>query len=190
MKSGCAGLQRYVFFFPPPRRSLSHLCRCRINIDNSQVYTYTQSCIQQPTAFHLETFSLDHVFETPELITSLYNHSMSRQTSASSSSSPSTSKSIKQTERQSSILFLRLSAAAEYFTMNSTLMNHPEPVLADIILDPFLFNILPRTLVPTVGFVVFVALVSWILGVKVVRPWLTALVGVDADGREKEKKIQ
>lgn len=151
------------------------------------VYIHTKSRTQQPTAFHLETFSVGHVFETPELIISLYNHSMSRQTSSQSSSSPSTSKSTKQTERQSSVLFLRLSAAADYFTMNSTLMDHPEPVLTDIILDPFLFNILPRTLVPTVGFVVFVALVSWILGVRVVRPWLTALVQVNDDGSEKKK---
>lgn len=148
--------------------------------------------IQQPTAFHLETFSLPHVFETPELIASLYNYSMSRQ------SLPNPIKEQEHhtaTERESSVLFLRISAAAEYFTINSTLMNHPKPVLTDLILDPFLFNVLPRTLVPTVGFVVLVAVVSWVLGAKVIRPWLTALVISDGEvlvspGSEVEKKVQ
>lgn len=108
---------------------------------------------------------------------------MSRQASPSSTAAKQTT-----TEHQASLLFLRVSAAADYFTTNRTLMDHPEPVLVDLILDPFVFNILPRTLVPTVGFVVLVALVSWVLGVQVVRPWLTALV--EADDGDGEKKTQ
>lgn len=144
--------------------------------------------IQQPTAFHLETFTLPHVFETPELIASLYNYSMSRQ----SFSNPIKQQHHSATERESPILFLRIYAAAEYFALNSTLMNHPEPVLTDLILDPFLFNVLPRTLVPTVGFVLLIAAVSWLLGAKFLRPWLTALVVSDGEelGCESEKKVQ
>ncbi|KAF3765455.1 hypothetical protein M406DRAFT_242463, partial [Cryphonectria parasitica EP155] len=123
----------------------------------------------QPTAFHLETHELPHVFDTPTLITSLYNYSMSRQFPLNAgnpqadthSYHPSTSSS------SSSVLFLRVSAAADYFTLNQTLMKTPEPVLADLILDPFVYNVLPRSLVPTVVYVVFVAAGSWVLATRV-----------------------
>ena len=147
--------------------------------------------VQQPTAFHLETYPLPTVFDTPELITSLYNYSMSRQPSPShhklddASASPSG-------ERQSSSLFLRIDAAAEYFTTNRTLMARPEPVAADIILDPFVLNVLPRTLVPTVGYVVLVAAVSWVLSTRLVMPWVRGLMvdGPDSAAAEQERKRQ
>lgn len=136
---------------------------------------------QQPTAFHLITYPLDTVFDTPELITSLYNYSMSRQTSPLSTPP----KSTRAPEHEASILFLRIFAAAEYFTTNATLMAHPEPVLVDIILDPFLGNVLPRTLAPTVGYIVVVALASWILASKLVGPRLKGLFGDDGAGVKK-----
>lgn len=105
---------------------------------------------------------------------------MSRQ--PPSSSSPP--KPATAPEHQSSILFLRISAAAEYFTTNATLMAHPEPVLVDIILDPFLGNVLPRTLVPTVVYIVAVAVASWVLASRLVVPELKALFG-EEDGVKK-----
>lgn len=137
----------------------------------------------QPTAFHLTTYPLDTVFDTPALITSLYNYSMSRQAPSSPSSPP---KPATAPEHQASILFLRISAAAEYFTTNATLMAHPEPVLVDIILDPFLGNVLPRTLVPTVLYIVAVAVTSWVLAWSVVVPGLKGLYS----GENAVKKTQ
>lgn len=60
-------------------------------------------------------------------------------------------------------------------------MQRPEPVLADVILDPFLLNVLPRTLLPTVGYVVLVAAASWVLASRLLMPWVRGLM-VDVDG--------
>lgn len=40
-------------------------------------------------------------------------------------------------------------------------MRNPPPVLVDIILDPFLLNILPRSLLPTVGYIVVVTAAAY-----------------------------
>ncbi|PSR79770.1 hypothetical protein BD289DRAFT_455699 [Coniella lustricola] len=153
----------------------------------------------QPTAFHLETYDLPTVFETPALITSLHNYSMTRQPSqdppSPASSQPSTTRqktawspasSTTGDDDESSILFLRISAAADYFTLNSALMHSPEPVVVDLILDPFLANVLPRSLVPTVGFIVLVVAASWVLARGVVVPYLTRLMAV-VDDEKKEQ---
>lgn len=140
---------------------------------------------QQPTAFHLTAHPLDEVFDNPELITSLHNYSMSRR-----QSSPSPHWDTKPAQREASIILLRLSAAADYFTLNQTLMQHPEPVLVDLILDPFLFNILPRSLVPTVGYVVLVAGVAWVLATRVVVPSLMRLVSIADEETHEDKKKQ
>lgn len=66
-------------------------------------------------------------------------------------------------EREASVLFLHVQAAADYFTDDINLMTHPPPVLVDLILDPFLYNVIPRTLVPTAGYLILVGFVTWFL---------------------------
>ncbi|KAK7733064.1 hypothetical protein SLS53_007581 [Cytospora paraplurivora] len=127
----------------------------------------------QPTDFHLETYTLPTVFDTPELITSLYNYSISRPPALATTT---TGAHPSSGERQSSVLFLRIDAAASYFSHDRALMEHPEPVVADIILDPFVYNVLPRTLVPTVGYVVLIAALSWVLSTLLVMPWVRGLM--------------
>ena len=61
----------------------------------------------------------------------------------------------------SSLLLLRISAAAEYYTLDQSLMENVPPVLVDIILDPYLLNVLPNSLLPTAGYIFLVAVVSW-----------------------------
>lgn len=46
-------------------------------------------------------------------------------------------------------LFLHVQSAADYFTLNDTLMKNVPRVHADLILDPFLMNVFPMSLVPT-----------------------------------------
>lgn len=46
-------------------------------------------------------------------------------------------------------------------------MSNVPPVYVDIILDPFIFNVLPQSLVPTVGYIVVVAIVSWFIAHQV-----------------------
>lgn len=79
------------------------------------------------------------------------------------------------------MLLLRIDAAADYFTTDRELMRRPEPVLADVILDPFVLNVLPRTLLPTVGYVILVAAASWVLAARLLMPWVRGLM-VDGDG--------
>ncbi|ROW00631.1 hypothetical protein VSDG_03265 [Cytospora chrysosperma] len=145
-----------------------------------------------PTEFHLETYTLPAVFEDPELTTSLYNYSMARQPSSPSSPPPPpTPKEDHQSSSPLSTLFLRVDAAADYFTTDRALMARPEPVLVDIILDPFVLNVLPRTLVPTVGYLVLVAALSWVLSTRLVMPWLRGLMveeSSEAEQQEERKK--
>lgn len=68
-----------------------------------------------------------------------------------------------------SVLFLRVRAAADYYTADKSLMQAVPPVAADVILDPFLWNVFPRSLVPTAGWIGVVSLVAlgvgwWIAG--------------------------
>ena len=63
-----------------------------------------------------------------------------------------------------SVLFLRIFAAADYFTLNTEMMKTVPQVTVDVILDPYLFNVLPRSLVPTLGWVAVVAAVGWVAG--------------------------
>jgi len=97
-----------------------------------------------------------------------------------------TPKSHGSGERRSSVLFLEVLAAADFFTTNTTLMQNPPPVNVDIILDPFIFNILPRSLLPTIGYIVVVAVVSFMTA-----QWTVAqLRAVIAESSSEQKKQQ
>ena len=68
-----------------------------------------------------------------------------------------------------SILFLRIYAAADYFTHDKELMKNVPPVSVEIILDPFLWNVFPVSLLPTAGYIVVVAIAGWFLSGYVSR---------------------
>ncbi|USW50119.1 Putative F-box domain, GPI-Mannosyltransferase II co-activator, Pga1 [Septoria linicola] len=110
----------------------------------------------QPTEFWLETFNLTHVFDTPHLIESLAAFAEEK-----SPSSPGTESA--QDHSLGSVLFLRVDAAADYFTTNKTLMVHPTPVDVDIILDPYLGNIFPASLVSTAVYIAVLAVLAFFL---------------------------
>lgn len=119
-----------------------------------------------------------------ELISSLAAYSESRLSEAASfeSITPDISKGFKVAEYGSdqvqSVLLIQVHTAADYYTTNKTLMNYVPPVLVDIILDPYLFNIFPRSLVPTAGFLVIVTIISWYLA-KYVAKWLQMVARTD-----------
>ncbi len=50
-------------------------------------------------------------------------------------------------------------------------MEHVPPVFVDIILDRYLLNILPRSLVPTGVYLVLVGISSWFIA-KYIAKWL------------------
>lgn len=62
-----------------------------------------------------------------------------------------------------SILFLQILTAADYFTVDKALMENPPPVEVDIILDPFLLNIFPRSLLPTAVYILIIAVCAWFI---------------------------
>ncbi|OAL01724.1 hypothetical protein IQ06DRAFT_127512 [Phaeosphaeriaceae sp. SRC1lsM3a] len=126
----------------------------------------------QPTDFWLDTFTIQQTFDTPELITSLAHYSQQLQESGCQLGDYS--QDIQPAAAQS-LLFLRVQAAATYYSANRTLMEHPEPVDVDIILDPFLLNILPRSLGPVAVYITAVAIGAWILSGYFYH-WLTSTV--------------
>lgn len=124
-----------------------------------------------PTDFWLETYTIAKVFDTPELLSSLASYSDQTHDLAAASKSAS----LKATGISQSILFLRIQAAASYFSTNRTLMEYPPPVDVDIILDPFLLNVLPRSLVPVAVYITFVAVAAWFVSGYTYR-WLLSEV--------------
>ncbi|KAF2084701.1 hypothetical protein K490DRAFT_17936, partial [Saccharata proteae CBS 121410] len=116
----------------------------------------------QPTSFWLDTHTITTVLETPDLVSALASYS------------ESIAESVLVTERSqtaeaSSSLFLQIRAAADFYTTNKTLMNSPPDVKVDVILDPFILNVLPRSLAPTGVYIVVVAVVAWFLSGVIAR---------------------
>ncbi|CAK7239067.1 MAG: hypothetical protein STHCBS139747_000489 [Sporothrix thermara] len=128
----------------------------------------------QPTAFTVEVFDLATVATTAELLASLDSFlgrlGTQPKPPGASSSAPSTTS------------LLRIVAAADFVAADRSAMRPGSvpPVLTDIILDPYLFNVLPRSLVPIVAAILAVAGVSAWLARRVILPGLQA---VAADGR-------
>ncbi|QKX60731.1 uncharacterized protein TRUGW13939_07877 [Talaromyces rugulosus] len=91
-----------------------------------------------------------------------------------------------------SVLFLRILAAADYYTANSTLMESVQPVKADIILDPFLLNVFPRSLVPTVIYALPVAVLVYFIGAYIAKTLSIAITtaGDDSSNKKEVKKDQ
>lgn len=82
-------------------------------------------------------------------------------------------------------MLLQILAAADYYTTNKTLMSDVPPVYVDIILDPYVFNLLPRSLLPTIGYVVVVAVLSWFLAWRIAG-WVRT-VAVEPDRSKKDQ---
>jgi hypothetical protein len=146
---------------------------------------------QQPTDFRLDTYTLQTVFDKPELITSLAQYSEGRQPDPIdlADQQPETTRQPKKPERNreglQSTLFLHIFAAADYYTMNKTLMEHVPPVFVDIILDPYLFNVFPRSLAPTAAYIVLLAIGSWYLS-KYISEWFQNSAQYSTDSAKKD----
>jgi hypothetical protein len=93
------------------------------------------------------------------------------------------------TSHSESVLFLRVFAAAEYVTADHTLMEEVPPVLVDIILDEYIFNILPRSLIPTIVWMGIVGFMAWWLGGWVVQGMLGFVISAgSSDGATKKRE--
>ncbi|KAK5938106.1 hypothetical protein PMZ80_009695 [Knufia obscura] len=124
----------------------------------------------QPTAFQIDTFTMAEAFETAELIISLTTYSYARHAQLSAAEIDALKANRFKTpggSDRSSVLFLRVQAAADYFSLNKTLMENVPPVHVDLILDPYLFNVFPISLLPTAGYIIVVAVSAWFISVVV-----------------------
>lgn len=136
------------------------------------------------------------MWDTPELINSLGEYSRSRQEGAEAAPDEQQPRlhqhqqAVDQAERSASVLFLRVLAAVDYFTTNASLMRDVPPVFADVILDPYLLGVLPRSLAPTAGYVAIVAVVSWLVASRIVVPWLRGVVAAETSSSSRAKKEQ
>ncbi|KAF2462313.1 hypothetical protein BDY21DRAFT_277974 [Lineolata rhizophorae] len=130
----------------------------------------------QPTQFWLDTFDLPTVFQTPELITSLADYSEVRQTIVplSAVDSPPEREPPLETAKPVSLLFLQLHAAADFYSSNQTLMRYPPPVDVDLILDPYILDVLPCSLAPTALYIIALGLGTYFLSGAITR-WLGAV---------------
>lgn len=139
------------------------------------------------------------MFDTTELISSLAAYSESRiqllektELAQANLHQPPSDLSRGEPER-SSVLFLRICTAADYFSSDESLMLHVPPVDVDIskrpicpklsshllsfshpVLDPYILNVLPRSLAPTVGYLVLVAVGSYFLS-DIIWNWFRSI---------------
>ncbi|KAF7556492.1 hypothetical protein G7046_g6287 [Stylonectria norvegica] len=126
----------------------------------------------QPTAFTLDVHDLDSVWATPELVQSLSSYAYAQQQDVSDQTrEPRVHKpsSEEKGEREASVMLLQVRAAAGYFTDDVALMKDPPPVLVDLILDPYLYNVLPVSLLPTIGYLVLVGVVTWFVARSIAK---------------------
>lgn len=128
---------------------------------------------------------LDTVWETPELISSLAEFSQSQQDQAEHHEPQiRTPTNADAGERHASVFLLRIRSEADYYSHNKSLMVNPRPVLTDIILDPYLANVIPESLVFTGAHVILVAIASFFIA-----RWIsTSLSSVATSKAEKVKK--
>ncbi|KAK4968681.1 hypothetical protein LTR66_011812 [Elasticomyces elasticus] len=125
--------------------------------------------MQQPTAFWLDTFPITSALDTPSLIQDLAAYAELRQ--LTDPYQDSVAQVTEEPAASTIALFLRIHAAADFYSTNQSLMLDPQPVLVDIILDPYLLNIFPRSLAPTAIYIGTLAIGSYFLSGALWR-WL------------------
>ncbi|KAL7803388.1 hypothetical protein V8C44DRAFT_344251 [Trichoderma aethiopicum] len=134
----------------------------------------------EPTDFSLDIYPLNTILSTPHLLQSLSQHATSL-----SLSNQQPQHHHHPSSDETSILLLRVLAAADYFSHHQSLMKDPPPVLVDLILDPYVYNVLPQSLVPTVCYLVVVGVASWFVA-RWAAGALAAIAGSDDRGKKQD----
>lgn len=66
-----------------------------------------------------------------------------------------------------------------------TLMNEVPPVYVDVILDPYVFNLLPRSLLPTIGYIIVVAILSWSMARRI-SSWIQSIAAEPSRDKKEQ----
>ncbi|MCJ1387251.1 hypothetical protein MMC18_000091 [Xylographa bjoerkii] len=149
----------------------------------------------QPTAFELSVHDPALVFRTPMLNSSVYEFLEAQHIKDRSGEKYQRNHSLADdsTKEIVSTLLLHVSAAADYYSRDTTLMRDGLLVDLDIILDPYLLNIFPQSLVPTAIYLIVLAVLSWAVS-GFVWQWLGLLAQPDGEdlqdqaGRSRKKQ--
>jgi hypothetical protein len=142
---------------------------------------------QQPTAFTLSTYTIPEVLEDRALSDALNSYlsaviTHNRQDGVSA---------VADTALEpDSVLLLRISAAADYFSLDQELMENVPPVLADIILDPFLGNVFPKSLVPTAAWIGIVSCMAVVLARWIATEFASVVSSTGVHEQANGKKVQ
>lgn len=154
MKLGFVGWRRY---FPLP---LPYWAGRK----DKQTKDRLTACLKQPTSFTLSTHTLEEITSDKASLAAISRFSNARLSSLPEPqrkpAQAHTSNRKDQSDRDTTILFLRIDAVADYFSLEESLMQAVPPVVVDIILDPFLGNVFPRSLVSTACWGLVVAVVA------------------------------
>lgn len=129
----------------------------------------------QPTSFGLEAYSSDQVFADAHLLTSLSNFSYARHAELQAEDILDLQQRQAMPDPESTFLFLQVTAAADYFSLNQTLMEAVPQVAVDIILDPYIFNVFPKSLLPTGLYLTLVAVAAWSLSTWLSRQFTASV---------------
>lgn len=143
----------------------------------------------QPTAFTLSTFTLRDALDDPSLLSAISVYASTRLDTKSYPVPHKPYAPVDPAPSPDSALFLRVRAAADFFSRDLSLMEAPPPVVADIILDPFLANIFPRSLVPTAAYVLVVAALALVVA-RFVWGQIQKTVHTAGTQQDQEKKAQ
>lgn len=138
----------------------------------------------QPTAFSLQAYDVNTVFGSSELLTSLSDFSYRRHDKLSEADRQLLQQRKTSPNADSTFLFLQVFAAADYYSLNSTLMATPPPVAVDIILDQYIFNVFPNSLLPTGLYLTLLATGAWFLS-----GWISTMFVNPPSAEQNSKKM-
>ncbi|KAL4967991.1 uncharacterized protein BDV14DRAFT_168828 [Aspergillus stella-maris] len=144
--------------------------------------------VQQPTSFDLETYTLSSILEDPALLSAISLYSSRLAIPPEGTTDPTSDPQKIPAPTSDSVLLLRISAAADYFSLDKELMQNVPPVLTDVILDPFLMNVFPRSLVPTAGWILVVAGFAVVIARWVAREFAGVVASAEGVADDKEGK--
>ncbi|KAL4821539.1 hypothetical protein BDW67DRAFT_150984 [Aspergillus spinulosporus] len=140
----------------------------------------------QPTAFTLSTYTIPEVLGDRALFDALNSYSAAVTPNRHGSVSAVADTVLE----PDSVLLLRISAAADYFSLDQELMENVPPVLADIILDPFLGNVFPKSLVPTAAWICVVSCIAVVLARWIATEFASVVSSTGVHEQADGKKVQ
>ncbi|PHH66437.1 hypothetical protein CDD81_7492 [Ophiocordyceps australis] len=130
----------------------------------------------EPTKFEFDVYELGHVWESQELGQSLAQYAVQGQPDAA----------VFSHQEQTSALLFRVEAAADYFSHNVELMTYPPPVLVDIILDPYLLGVFPRSLVPTACYLIIVAFMTYLAARCIISTLQSVATSIEGQPKKQD----